>query len=165
LYFAKLGSDVVGVEENPQAIAEARENAGLNDLAGSVRFLSGRVEDMVRRGEARQALQEAQIAFLDPPRKGSDEVTLGAIADCGVPNIWYLSCDPATLARDLKFLAAKGYRLGVVQPFDMFPHTGHIETLVTLYRESAVQQQIIEEAFKDAPVPVWPKEYPDFVIR
>ena len=103
-------------------------------------------------------------------------MTLGAIADTGVPNIWYLSCDPATLSRDLKILAAKGYRLGVVQPFDMFPQTGHIETLVTLYRESAVQQQIIDEAFKDAPVPQWPadefnesqqpdQEYPDFVIR
>jgi 23S rRNA (uracil1939-C5)-methyltransferase len=175
LYFAKLGSEVLGVEENAQAIAEAQENAGLNELAGSVRFVSGRVEEMVRRGEVRTALRDAQIVFLDPPRKGSDEVTLDAIAQSGVPNIWYLSCDPATLARDLKFLAAKGYRLSVVQPFDMFPHTGHIETLVTLYRESAMQQQIIEEAFKDAPVPEWPaedpltkkedQEYPDFVIR
>ncbi len=176
LYFAKLGSEVLGVEENPQAIAEAQENAQLNELAGSVRFMSARVEDAVRRGEVRERLREAQIVFLDPPRKGSDEVTLGAIADTGVPNIWYLSCDPATLARDLKILAAKGYRLGVVQPFDMFPQTGHIETLVTLYRESAVQQQIIDEAFKDAPVPQWPadefnesqqsdQEYPDFVIR
>ncbi len=174
LFFAKMGSDVVGVEENAQAIAEASENAALNELTGSVRFLSGRVEDAVRRGEVRKALEGAQIVFLDPPRKGSDEVTLGAIAESGVPNIWYLSCDPATLARDLKFLAAKGYRLGVVQPFDMFPHTGHIETLVTLYRASAMQQQIIEQAFKDAPVPSWPQddefanknqEYPDFVIR
>lgn len=176
LYFAKMGSEVLGIEENPQAIAEARENTALNQLEGSVRFLSGRVEDLVRRGEVRKALEDAQIAFLDPPRKGSDEVTLGAVAASGVPNIWYLSCDPATLARDLKFLAAKGYRLGVVQPFDMFPHTGHIETLVTMYRESAMQQQVIAEAFKDAPVPVWThdgeltaqtkndQEYPDFVV-
>jgi 23S rRNA (uracil1939-C5)-methyltransferase len=176
LYFAKLGSNVLGVEENPQAIAEANENASLNELGGSMRFVCGRVEESVRRGEVHEALREAQIVFLDPPRKGSDEVTLGAVADSGVPNIWYLSCDPATLGRDLKFLAAKGYRLGVVQPFDMFPQTGHIETLVTLYRESAVAQQVIAEAFKDAPVPRWPsnefteqqrsnQEYPDFVIR
>jgi 23S rRNA (uracil1939-C5)-methyltransferase len=175
LFFAKLGSDVLGVEENPQAIAEARENAALNDVPGSVRFVSGRVEEAVRRNDIRKTLREAQIVFLDPPRKGSDELTLDAVAESGVPNIWYLSCDPATLARDLKFLAAKGYRLGVVQPFDMFPHTGHIETLVTLYRQSAMQQQILEEAFKNAPVPQWPaddefakavdQEYPDFVIR
>lgn len=180
LYFAKLGSEVLGVEENPQAIAEAQENASLNELEGSLKFVSGRVEDAVRRGEVHQKLREAQIVFLDPPRKGSDEVTLDAVASTGVPNIWYLSCDPATLARDLKFLAAKGYRIGVVQPFDMFPQTGHIETLVTLYRESAVQEQVIAQAFKDAPVPQWPadefsdhaaektkdnQEYPDFVIR
>ncbi|HKU66738.1 MAG TPA: 23S rRNA (uracil(1939)-C(5))-methyltransferase RlmD [Candidatus Baltobacteraceae bacterium] len=176
LYFSKLGSEVLGVEENPQAIAEAEENAQLNELQGSVRFISARVEDAVRRGQVRERLREAQIVFLDPPRKGSDDVTLSAIADTGVPNIWYLSCDPATLARDLKILAAKGYRLGVVQPFDMFPQTGHIETLVTLYRESAVQEAVIAKAFKDAPVPQWPadefnetnnanQEYPDFVIR
>ncbi|HEY9179843.1 MAG TPA: 23S rRNA (uracil(1939)-C(5))-methyltransferase RlmD [Candidatus Baltobacteraceae bacterium] len=176
LYFAKLGSEVLGVEENPQAIEEANENAALNALKGSVRFVCSRVEDAVRHGEVRERLRDAQIVFLDPPRKGSDEVTLGAVADSGVPNIWYLSCDPSTLARDLKFLAAKGYRLGVVQPFDMFPQTGHIETLVTLYRESAAQQRLVEEAFKDAPVPQWPadeftmlkrenQEYPDFVIR
>ena len=171
LFFAKLGSEVLGVEENPRAIDEALENAALNDLAGSVRFLSGRVEDQVRRSEVRKALADANIVFLDPPRKGSDEVTLGAVAESGAPNIWYLSCDPATLARDLKFLAAKGYGLGVVQPFDMFPHTGHIETLVTLSLRSAMQQQIIEQAFKDAPAPAWPtddftdQEYPEFVIR
>jgi len=174
LYFAKLGNDVVGVEENAQAIAEARENAGLNELQGSVRFVCARVEDAVRRGEVSAALKDAQIVFLDPPRKGSDEVTLAAVAESGVPNIWYLSCDPATLARDLKFLAAKGYSLGVVQPFDMFPHTGHIETLVTMYRRSAMQEQVIAKAFKDAPTPQWPQdefstnddqEYPEFVIR
>ena len=176
LYFAKLGCEVLGVEENSRAIAEANENAALNQLAGSVRFLSGRVEELVRQTPVRKALEDAQIVFLDPPRKGSDEVTLDAVAQSGVPNIWYLSCDPATLARDLKFLAAKGYRLGVVQPFDMFPHTGHIETLVTMYSQSAMQQQVIERAFKDAPEPKWPadefskertedQEYPDFVIR
>lgn len=174
LFFAKSGSTVTGVEENAQAIFEAEENAALNDLSASVRFVTGRVEEMVRRPPVRAALEEAQIVFLDPPRKGSDEATLGAVASAAVANIWYLSCDPATLARDLKFLAAKGYRLGVVQPFDMFPHTGHVETLVTLYRESALAQQVIEQAFKDAPVPEWPagefpsdpgQEYPDFVIR
>ena len=84
-------------------------------------------------GEGRAALEVAQVASFSILRaKGSDEATLGAIAEARVPAVWYLSCDPATLARDLKFLAAKGYRLGIVQPFDMFPQTGHVETLATL---------------------------------
>ena len=80
----------------------------------------------------RDVLREADVLFLDPPRKGCDDRTLAAIADVRVSKLWYLSCDPATLARDSKFLVAKGYRLGTVQPFDMFPQTGHVETLVAL---------------------------------
>ena len=174
LFFAQRGCEVYGIEENSQAILEAEGNAALNDLEGWVRFRAGRVEDIVRTHEARDAMRDADIAFLDPPRKGSDEITLGAIADAKVPYVWYLSCDPATLARDLKFLAANGYRLGVVQPFDMFPQTGHIETLVTLYREDHEAQQRVRDAFLDVPVPEWPAEYrfateqpeyPEFVIR
>jgi tRNA/tmRNA/rRNA uracil-C5-methylase (TrmA/RlmC/RlmD family) len=72
------------------------------------------------------------VVFLDPPRKGCDEVALRAVAEARVSSLWYLSCDPATLARDSKFLVANGYRLGNVQPFDMFPQTGHVETLAEL---------------------------------
>ncbi len=175
LFFAKHGCDVFGIEENPVAIAEAESNARLNGFEERARFRAGRVEDLVRVPEARRALREAQIVFLDPPRKGSDEATLGAIAAARVPNVWYLSCDPATLARDLKFLAAKGYRFGVVQPFDMFPQTGHVETFVTLYSQARVAQLTVEDAFADMPPPEpWPpgdkyardeKEYPEFVIR
>ncbi len=132
LFFAKHGCNVFGIEESPRAVAEAQTNAELNALQDRVRFRAGRVEDVIRGGEGSSALKSAEVAFLDPPRKGSDEATLGAIADARVPAVWYLSCDPATLARDLKFLAAKGYRPGVVAPFDMFPQTGHVETLATL---------------------------------
>jgi 23S rRNA (uracil1939-C5)-methyltransferase len=132
LFFAKHGCDVYGIEESPLAVAEAHANAELNALQERVRFRAGRVEDVVRGAEGSAALKSAEVAFLDPPRKGSDEATLGAIAEARVPAVWYLSCDPATLARDLKFLAAKGYRPGIVQPFDMFPQTGHVETLATL---------------------------------
>ncbi|GAC1497971.1 MAG: 23S rRNA (uracil(1939)-C(5))-methyltransferase RlmD [Vulcanimicrobiaceae bacterium] len=134
LYFAKLGARVLGIEEHPSALAEARANAQRNTLQGSARFEMGRVEDALnRRGSE---LRAAHAVFLDPPRKGSDQKTLGAIAAAAVPNVWYLSCDPATLARDLKFLAAKGYHLDVVQPFDMFPQTGHVETFAALTREA-----------------------------
>jgi 23S rRNA (uracil1939-C5)-methyltransferase len=132
LFFARCGCDVFGVDESPGAIAEANVNAKRNGLAASVRLRTGRVEDVVRTQEGFAELQRAAIVFLDPPRKGSDETTLGTLAAARVPKVWYLSCDPATLARDLKFLAAKGYRLGAVQPFDMFPQTGHVETLVML---------------------------------
>lgn len=174
LYFAKHGSEVYGIEENPAAIDEAHENARLNGLTANVLFRTGRVEDVVRQNEAKEAMKNADIVFLDPPRKGSDETTLTAVADAQVPFVWYLSCDPATLARDLKFLASKGYQIGVVQPFDMFPQTGHVETLVTLYREADARRHMVQEAFLNAPTPAWPaddefahdsREYPDFVIR
>jgi len=174
LFFAKNGCEVYGIEENSQALLEAESNATLNGLQNWVRFRAGRVEDIVRMNETKAAMASADIIFLDPPRKGSDEVTLGAIAEAGAPYIWYLSCDPATLARDLKFLAANGYRLGIVQPFDMFPQTGHVETLVTLYRETHVAQQRVEQAFGNVAPPQWPqndefatdqREFPDFVNR
>jgi 23S rRNA (uracil1939-C5)-methyltransferase len=175
LFFAKHGCDVFGIEESPQAVAEAHANAVLNGMQDRVTFRTGRVEEALKSGEARDALAAAQIVFLDPPRKGCDEATLAAIAASGVPNVWYLSCDPATLARDLKFLAAKGYGFGVVQPFDMFPQTGHVETLVTLYSEAGAARVTVEAAFAGAPPPpAWPAddrfaqnqpEYPDFVIR
>ena len=90
---------------------------------------------MLCRRDARAALKDAKAVFLDPPRKGSDERTLAALTSAAVPEIWYLSCDPATLARDLKFLAAKGYALQQAVPFDMFPQTGHVETLAHMARK------------------------------
>jgi 23S rRNA (uracil1939-C5)-methyltransferase len=175
LYFAARGCDVYGIEESSQAIAEAQANARLNALEHCVRFRAGRVEEVLAQAEGAQALRQAQIVFLDPPRKGSDARALEAIASAAVPNVWYLSCDPATLARDLKFLTAKGYRIGIVQPFDMFPQTGHVETLVTLYNEVGAARITVEAAFAGTPAPAaWPAddpfardrpEYPDFVIR
>lgn len=134
IYFASRGASVVGIEENASAVTEARGNARLNKVEDRVRFVQGRVEGALGNEEGRKALREAEIVFLDPPRKGSDEATLQAISDAKVPVIWYLSCNPATLARDLRYLAARGYAIGLVQPFDMFPQTGHVETLVTLSR-------------------------------
>ena len=172
LYFAAAGSSVLGIEENPAAVREAEANAELNGLQDRVEFEAARVEEAVDRPEIAARLREAEILFLDPPRKGSDEATLGAVVRARVPNIWYLSCDPATLARDLKFLTSNGYNVGIVQPFDMFPQTGHVETLVTLYCNAREIQAAVETAFADTPPPEWPDddqssptEYPDFVIR
>jgi 23S rRNA (uracil1939-C5)-methyltransferase len=132
LFFAAQGARVVGIEENPHAVNEARANARLNALEKNVRFTAGRVERMVRTEIHAQAPERAEVVFLDPPRKGSDPATLEALVEARVPYVWYLSCNPATLARDLAQLVRGGYRVKLVQPFDMFPQTGHIEALAML---------------------------------
>jgi 23S rRNA (uracil1939-C5)-methyltransferase len=137
MLFALLGADVIGIEENPNAVREAHANAKLNGVRERTRFLSGRVEALLARPEGRAALRGADVAFLDPPRKGSDPHTLDALVAAKVPRIWYLSCNPATLARDLAQLCSHGYALGLVQPLDFFPQTGHVETLTMLTREGA----------------------------
>ena len=134
LFFAACGARVVGIEENPHAVREARANAALNAVEERVEFLAGRVDGMLRSKRGREALATADLVFLDPPRKGSDEATLTELVRTRVPRIWYLSCNPATLARDVAQLVDGGYRLGPVQPFDMFPQTGHIEAVASLYR-------------------------------
>ncbi len=132
LFFARHGWSAYGTEENHRAVAEAEANAALNGLTERARFETGRVESLVALPRVRRILREADAVFLDPPRKGCEADVLDAIVQARVRRLWYLSCDAATLARDLKFLASKGYRPGVVQPFDMFPQTGHVETLAQL---------------------------------
>ena len=134
LFFAKAGARVVGIEENPNAVREANANAAINGVGEATAFVNGRVEATLRSKVGVDALKSADIVFLDPPRKGSDEGTLDALVRARVPHVWYLSCNPATLARDLAHLVAGGYVLGAVQPFDMFPQTGHIEALAALHR-------------------------------
>jgi 23S rRNA (uracil1939-C5)-methyltransferase len=129
---------VIGIEENPRAVIEARANAELNAVTEKASFLAGRSEKMLRTGAGKEALAKAQVVFLDPPRKGSDPATLEALIEAKVPQVWYLSCNPATLARDLAQLIAGGYRLQRVQPFDMFPQTGHIEALAMLELASSI---------------------------
>nr|MDQ6944638.1 23S rRNA (uracil(1939)-C(5))-methyltransferase RlmD [Candidatus Eremiobacteraeota bacterium] len=173
IFFASRGARVVGIEENPAAVREARENAALNGVESRVRFVEGRVEGAIVHKDGKKALEDADIVFLDPPRKGSDEATLDAIAAAGVADVWYLSCNPATLARDLAYLAKRGYALGVVQPFDMFPQTGHVETLATLHKAGVEPEVLLPEREAtpwDDRIPEWPSddpyaktEYPDFV--
>jgi 23S rRNA (uracil1939-C5)-methyltransferase len=158
IFFASRGAHVVGIEENPAAIREANLNAELNGVSGRARFIAGRVEGAVANADGRAALRAADIVFLDPPRKGSDEATLDAIAAAGVENVWYLSCNPATLARDLRVLQSKGYDPALVQPFDMFPQTGHVETFVTLHRRGSTPIGLppADAAPWGGSLPVWP---------
>ena len=126
---ARYAASVTGIEIVPPAIENARQNARNNHI-GNARFICGDAAREIPRLLSAGAHFDA--AILDPPRKGADQNLLDALADARVPTIAYVSCDPATLARDLKRLAAHHYRLHFAQPVDMFPWTGHVETVVLL---------------------------------
>jgi 23S rRNA (uracil1939-C5)-methyltransferase len=135
---------VFGIEIIPQAIENAKENAALNGLSELTRFECGRAEELVpamMRGD-RDAFPQPDVIVVDPPRKGLDEACLQAILAAGPDRIVYVSCDPATLARDLKMLAAGGYVLQYVQPVDMFPETVHVETVCLLSKLSGSKNTI-----------------------
>jgi 23S rRNA (uracil1939-C5)-methyltransferase len=117
---------VIGVEENPSAVADARFNAGLAD---NVEFVEGRVEEILAFLEA-----PTDLAVLDPPRQGCASEALTALTELAPSKIVYVSCDPATLARDTRQLVQAGYQLVEVQPVDMFPQTYHIESVALLRR-------------------------------
>ena len=126
---ARRGHRVVAVEENPQAVEDGIETLKLNRIGGC-RFLSGRVEAVLRkmaRGES------FEVVILDPPRDGCPEWVLRLVARQVRPaRIIDVSCEPAALARDLALLTRCGYRVMEVQPIDMFPHTPHIESVAML---------------------------------
>ncbi len=126
---ARYAKNVIGVEIVEQAINDARENAERNNIKNA-RFYASSAENIVPvlidKGET------PDIIILDPPRKGSDEATLSAIAKATPKRIVYISCNPSTLARDAAFLAQYGYKITASQGFDLFPHTSHVETVVLM---------------------------------
>lgn len=131
LFLAGKARKVYGVELAEEAVRDARNNAAANSI-DNAEFLSGEAERVVpelyRRGI------RADVAVLDPPRKGCDETLLQLLTEMRPDRIIYVSCNPATLARDLKHLAGSGYKAEEVQPVDMFPWTGHVETVVLITR-------------------------------
>ena len=122
---------VVGVELNRGAVADAIANARLNGLKNCW-FTAGDAGEYLQ-GMAREGLRP-DVVFLDPPRAGSDERFLRALLKAAPERVVYISCSPDTLARDLAFLTAGGYRTEKIQPVDMFPFTEHVETVVKLTR-------------------------------
>ncbi|MCE5235231.1 MAG: 23S rRNA (uracil(1939)-C(5))-methyltransferase RlmD, partial [Eubacteriales bacterium] len=120
LLLAKSAKRVIGIENVPEAVEDAKRNAALNCIENA-EFLCGDAEAVLPKLVKDGARLSA--AVVDPPRKGCDEAALRAIAGAGVSRLIYVSCNPATLARDCKFLAGLGYAIKAVQPVDMFPQT------------------------------------------
>ena len=120
---------IIGVELNRDAVRDAIGNAKLNGLRNCW-FTAGDAGEYMEQ-TARSGLRP-EVVFLDPPRAGSDERFLRSLLKCATERVVYVSCDPATLARDLKILTAGGYRAEKIQPVDMFPWTEHVEAVVSL---------------------------------
>ena len=137
LFLAQKAKQVYGVEIVPQAIDDARNNAKINDITNA-QFYVGKAEEVLP--EYYREYQEshggetahADVIVVDPPRKGCEESLLQTIVDMQPEKVVYVSCDSATLARDVKFLRENGYELKKVTPVDQFPNTVHVETVVLL---------------------------------
>lgn len=136
LQIARGAKSVIGIECVPKAIEDAKANAVRNGLKNTVFLcdLSERALPVL----LKQGIQPDAIV-LDPPRKGCEPQVLEAIAESGVNRLVYVSCNPATLARDLKLLHEHGYLIWKVQPVDMFPQTAHVESVVLMSRVGAKQ--------------------------
>ena len=130
LFLAGQAGHVYGVEIVPPAIEDARKNAQLNGIENA-EFFVGKAEEVLPRKYQEEQIS-ADVIVVDPPRKGCDSAVLETMLQIRPKRIVYISCDPATLARDLKILCQGRYKLQKVQPVDMFPHTTHVETVVLM---------------------------------
>lgn len=133
MILSKRAKHVTGIENIKPAVEDAARNAERNG-AGNAYFICA---------DAAEALPELiekgtrpDVIVIDPPRKGCDKAVLNAITGSAVQRVIYVSCDPATLARDVRILVDCGYSIQKVQPIDMFPQTAHVETVVLLSRET-----------------------------
>jgi 23S rRNA (uracil1939-C5)-methyltransferase len=133
---AEKGKVVRGIEIVADAVADAKVNAGLNNILDRSDFFAGKAEDLLAQGviDASCFIGD-DIVILDPPREGLHPSVLGflkTLSETYTFRICYISCNPVTLARDLEGLAEAGWKFESIQPVDMFPHTHHIENIVVL---------------------------------
>ena len=131
---------VIGIETVKGAVLDANRNAVINHIVNA-RYICGRAEEELPKligerdnSEEELRIDHADVVFLDPPRAGCDERLLEAVVSIGPEKIVYVSCDPATLARDVKYLTEKGYEFVEGTPVDMFPWSVHCECCVKLVR-------------------------------
>jgi len=129
LFLAKKAKKVYGVEIVPEAIEDARKNAALNEIM-NVEFEVGEAETVIPNWYKQGIIADTLV--VDPPRKGCDENLLKTITAMKPKKVVYVSCNPATLARDLRYLEDNGYKTVEVQPVDMFPQTMHVESVAKL---------------------------------
>lgn len=128
MFFAKLGCSVTGIELNKDAIENAHANARINGIE-NIDFLCGDINVMLSLSKHNQS----SLLITDPPRAGIAQKSLEKIIALKIPKWIYVSCNPTTLARDLKIICETGgYKLKKIQPVDMFPHTYHVETVCLL---------------------------------
>ncbi|WP_422446963.1 23S rRNA (uracil(1939)-C(5))-methyltransferase RlmD [Thermoanaerobacterium sp. DL9XJH110] len=132
LFLAQKAKKVYGIEVVPQAVEDARHNAKINGIK-NVEFLEGAAEEVLPE-LAKKGIM-ADVVVMDPPRRGCDEKLLEAAVKMSPGRMVYVSCNPATLARDLRFLEDRGYKTEKVQPVDMFPYTYHVECVVSIKRK------------------------------
>ena len=133
LFLAQTAAHVAGVEIVPQAIEDAKRNAELNGFTNTY-FEAGAAEEVIPRWYKEG--KGADVLVVDPPRKGCDDALLQTILTQKPKRVVYVSCNPATLARDLRTLEDGGYKTQEVQPVDMFPHTAHCEAVAWLELEN-----------------------------
>lgn len=137
LFLAQKAGQVYGVEIVPQAIEDAKNNAKINEIENA-EFYVGKAEEVLPEYYEKYAKEHpgenahADVIVVDPPRKGCEETLLRTMVDMQPERIVYVSCDSATLARDVKFLRENGYELRKVRAVDQFPHTVHVETVCLL---------------------------------
>lgn len=137
LFLSQNAAKVYGVEIIPQAIENAVRNAAENGVK-NVEFITGESEKVIP--ELIKSGVKASVVVVDPPRKGCEESLLEAIAKMSPDRIVYVSCDPGTLARDLKILTELGYSTIEAQPVDMFPQTAHVECVVRIDKKFVTKQ-------------------------
>ena len=130
LFLAQKAKQVYGVEIVPAAIEDAKRNATLNHITNA-EFFVGKAEEVLPEKYEKEGIY-ADVIVVDPPRKGCEESVLATMVKMQPKRIVYVSCDSATLARDLKYLRGEGYEVKKVQGVDQFPHTVHVETVVLL---------------------------------
>ena len=128
LFVARYAKEVTGVEIVEAAVNNAKENARINHLDNVSFYLEDASCNQIKH------LKDKDVVIVDPPRKGLSRVLIKDIAQSDISKVVYVSCNPATLARDISYFNEEGYTCDYVRPFDMFPHSVHVENVVLMSR-------------------------------